>query len=116
MVGHQADPECLETKLNKTLYGSGVLLAALDAKDFIRRHGNSLSLVLDTIAGTRGVDLFYEADRLLACSSPDPVDVGMVVRRMRDLLVEAPTPKVRHVALLRWHRARLTELAGALPQ
>jgi hypothetical protein len=116
MVGLHADPECLETKLNKTLYGSGVLLAALDAKDFIRRHGNSLSLVLDAIAGTPGVDLFYEADRLLACSSPDPVDVGMVVRRMRDLLVEAPMPKVRPVALLRWHRARLTELAGALPQ
>jgi hypothetical protein len=102
--------------MNKFANESSAVFAALDAKDFFRRHGNSLSAALDAIAGDRGVDLYCEADRLLDCLSPDPVRVGRAVREMRDLLAAAPTPEDRHAASLRWHGARLNDLAGALPR
>jgi hypothetical protein len=102
--------------VNKVMNDSAAVFAALDAKDFFRRHGNSLSEVLDAIAGNRGVDLYCEADRLLDSLSPDPVGVGRAVRKMRDLLATAPSPADRYAASLRWHGARLSDLVSALPR
>lgn len=102
--------------MNKVMTECSAGFAALDARDFFRRHGNSLAEVLDAIAGNRGVDLYCEADRLLDSLSPDPVRVGKAFRKMRDLLATAPTPEDRHAASLRWHGARLNDLAGALPR
>ncbi|SDY25997.1 hypothetical protein [Citreimonas salinaria] len=102
--------------MNKTLCGSGALLAALDAQDFLRRHGNSLSEVLHATAGNRGLDFYCAADRLLDGLSPDPVCVGKALRDMHDLLVEVDTPDDRYVASLRWHGARLSDLAAGLPR
>lgn len=101
--------------MNKTLYGSSALLAALDARDFLRRHGNSLSEVLHATAGDRGLDRYCEADRLLDGLSPDPARAGQALREMRDLLAEAGTPEDRHAASLRWHGARLSDLTAKLP-
>ncbi|MFZ3583215.1 hypothetical protein ACOI1H_13735 [Loktanella sp. DJP18] len=102
--------------MNKVMNDGTAAFAALDARDFFRRHGNTLAEVLDAIAGNRGVDLYCEADRLLDSLSPDPVRVGRAVRKMRDLLAAAPTPEDRHAASLRWHGARLNDLVSALPQ
>lgn len=49
--------------MNKTLYGGAALLGALDTKEFLRRNGDSLSEVLQQVAGDRGLDLYLEADR-----------------------------------------------------
>lgn len=101
--------------MNKTLYGGAALLGALDTKDFLRRNGDSLSEVLQQVAGDRGLDLYLEADRLLDCLSPDPARVGKALREICDLLVEAGVPEDRYAAALRWHGARLTDLAARLP-
>ncbi len=101
--------------MNKNLHCTSTLLAALDAKDFMRRHGASLSEVLHAIAGNRGLDLYCEADRLLDGLSPDPLRVGNALRDMRDLLADIDTPEDRYAASLRWHGGRLSDLAAALP-
>lgn len=101
--------------MNKTLYGGSALSVALDARDFVRRHGNSLSEVLHVVAGDCGLELYCEADRLLDGLSPDPARVGKVLREMRDRLAEVDSPEDRYSASLRWHGARLSELAAALP-
>jgi len=101
--------------MNKTLYGSSALIAALDAKEFMQRHGASLSEVLHAIAGNPGVDLYCAADGLLDGFSPDPVRVGNALRDMRDVLAEVDAPEDRYSASLRWHGARLSDLAAALP-
>jgi hypothetical protein len=102
--------------MNKFANDSSFVFAALDAKDFLRGHGNSLSEVLHAIAGNPGVDLYCEADRLLDSLSPDPKTVGDALRKLRDLLATAPTPADRHAASLRWHGARLSDLVSALPR
>jgi hypothetical protein len=102
--------------MNKVMNDSAAVFAALDARDFFRRHGNSLSEVLHAIAGNRGVDLYCEADCLLDSLSPDPIRVGKAIRTVRDLLAAATTPEDRHAASLRWHGARLSDLASALPR
>ena len=100
--------------MNKTLYCGDVLFAALDAKDFLWRHGKGLSEVLNVIAGDHGVDLFCEVDGLLDSPSPDPARVGKALREIRDLLAEADTPKDRFADSFRWHGARITDLAARL--
>lgn len=102
--------------MNKVLYGGDVLLAVLDAKEFWRRHGRSLSEVLDVTAGDPGLDLFCETDRLLDGLSPDPARVGKAIRAMRDLLAGVDHPEDRYSDSLRWHGARLTDLADRLPR
>lgn len=102
--------------MNKTLCGSEVLLAAQGARIFLRRHGDSLSEILQVISGDRGLDLFCEADSLLDLLSPDPELVGKAIHGMRDLLAEADTPDDRYVTSLRWHGARLSEIAAKLPE
>ncbi|CUH39043.1 hypothetical protein JSE7799_01762 [Jannaschia seosinensis] len=101
--------------MNRTFPIESALIAALDAGDFVRRHGNSLSELLHMIAGDCGLDLYCEAERLLDGLSPDPVGVGRAVREMRDLLADADAPADRYAAALRWHGARLTDLASRLP-
>ena len=102
--------------MNNIMNDSSAIFAALDAKDFFQRHGNSLCEVLHAIAGNRGVDLYCEADRHLGSLSPDPSSVGDALRTLRDLLATAPTPEDRHAASLRWHGARLSDLVCALPK
>ncbi|WP_334061620.1 hypothetical protein [Limimaricola cinnabarinus] len=102
--------------MNKTLNGSSALIAALNAQDFLRRHGNSLSEVLHAVGGNGGLDLFCKADRLMDGLCPDPRSVGEAIRDMRDLLAKADAPEDRHAASLRWHGARLTDLAASLPR
>ncbi len=101
--------------MNKILYGGAPLLAALDTRDFLRRNGDSLSELLEGIAGDRGLDLYLGADRLLDNQSPDPARVGKALREIRDLLEEAGVPDDRFAASLRWHGARLTDFAARLP-
>lgn len=101
--------------MNRILPSETSLIAALDARDFVLRHGNSLSEVLHAIAGDHGLDLYCAAERLLDGLSPDPAGVGQVVREMRDLLAEADVPADRYAAALRWHGARLSEFAARLP-
>ncbi len=101
--------------MNKTLYGGTALLGALDTKEFLRRNGDSLSEVLQQVAGDRGLDLYLEADGLLDGLSPDPARVGKALREICDLLAEAGVPEDRYAAALRWHGARLTDLAARLP-
>jgi len=116
LLGLEAGPSCVETIMNKTLYRSGALIAALNAQNFLRRHGNSLSEVLHVTAGDRGLELYGEVDRLLDGLCPDPGHVGKALREMRDLLAEVDTPEDRHAASLRWHGARLNDLAAGLPR
>lgn len=66
-------------------------------------------------AGDRGLDLYCDAERLRDGLSPDPARVGMALREMRDLLAEADAPADRYAAALRWHGARLSDLAARLP-
>ncbi len=101
--------------MDETLYGSSALIAALDAKDFMHRHGESLSKLLHGIAGNPGLDLYCAADRLLDSFNPDPVRVGRTLRDMRELLADAQMLEDRYVASMRWHGARLSDLAAALP-
>lgn len=100
--------------MNKTLYGGASLLAALDTRDFLRRNGDSLSEMLQGIAGDRGLDLYLQADRSLDGLTPDPACVGKALREICDLLSEAGVPEDRYAASLRWHGARLTDLAARL--
>lgn len=100
--------------MNRILPTEGALIAALDAGAFVRCHGNSLSEVLHTIAGDRGLDLYCQLDRLVDGLSPDPARVGRALREMRDLLAAVDTPDDGHAAALRWHGARLSELAKRL--
>ncbi|UWR32686.1 hypothetical protein K3759_12115 [Sulfitobacter sp. W027] len=101
--------------MNKTVDSEPVLLAALDAKDFLRRHGNSLTELLDLVAGVEGVDAYCTADRLLDRLNPDTLRVGKALREMRDLLAEADALNGQFGASLRWHGARLNDLATRLP-
>lgn len=102
--------------MNQTLYGSSALTAVLDARDFVRRHGNSLSEVLWIVAGDRGLELYCEADRILGSLSPNPSRVGKVLEDMRDLLAEVDSPEDQYSTSLRWHGARLSDLTVALPR
>lgn len=101
--------------MNKFINTEAVLLAALDAKAFLRRHGNSLTELLDVVAGSHGVDAYCTADRLLDHLSPDAVRVGKALREMLDLLAEADTLEGRFAGSLQWHGARLNDLAARLP-
>ncbi|TDE40840.1 hypothetical protein [Antarcticimicrobium sediminis] len=101
--------------MNKTLYGGAPLFAALDILDFLRRNGDSLSELLEGIAGDRGLDLYLGTDRLLDSQSPDPARVGKALREIRDLLEAAGVPDDRFAAPLRWHWARLTDFVARLP-
>jgi hypothetical protein len=101
--------------MNKKLNNAATLLAALDAKEFLRRNGDSLSELLQEIAGDRGLDLYFEADHLLDGPTPNPARVGKALREIRDLLKEAGVPDDRFAASLRWHGARLTDFAARLP-
>lgn len=101
--------------MNSTSPIESALIAALDAGDFVRRHGNSLSELLHAVAGDRGLDLYCEAERQLDGLSPDPACVGRALGAMRDLLAEADTPADRYAAALRWHGARLSNLTARLP-
>jgi hypothetical protein len=100
--------------MNKTLYGSATLLAALDTKDFLRRNGDSLSELLNEIAGDQGLELYLGADCLLDSLSLNPARVGKALRDIRDLLEAAGIPEDRYADSLRWHGARLTDLAARL--
>lgn len=100
--------------MNKKLNNAATLLAALDAKEFLRRNGDSLSELLQEIAGDRGLDLYFEADHLLDGPSPDPACVGKALRDICDLLSQASVPEDRYAASLRWHGARLTDLVARL--
>ncbi|MBU2358573.1 MAG: hypothetical protein KKB02_06545 [Alphaproteobacteria bacterium] len=102
--------------MNKVMNDSSAIFAALDAQHFFRRHGNSLCEIVHAVAGTRGVDLYCEADRLLGSLSPDPSSVGNALRTLHDLLATAPTPEDRHAASLSWHGASLSDLVCALPE
>ena len=101
--------------MNKTLYGGTAMLAALDTRDFLSRNGDSLSELLEGIAGDGGLDLYLLAERLLNSQSPDPARVGKALREIRDLLEAAGVPDDRFAASLMWHGARLTDLAARLP-
>lgn len=101
--------------MNKMVNSEPVLLAALDAKEFLRRHGNSLTELLDLVAGAEGVDAYCTADRLLDRLDPDTLRVGEALREMRDLLAEANLLNGQFAASLRWHGARLSDLAARLP-
>jgi hypothetical protein len=101
--------------MNKTLQIGTAMLAALDTKDFLRRNGDSLSEVLEGVAGDRGLDLYLAADRILDGLSPDPARVGRALQDICDLLAESCFPEDRHAAAVRWHGARLTDLAARLP-
>ncbi|WP_185803372.1 hypothetical protein [Pontivivens nitratireducens] len=101
--------------MNKMVDSECLLLVALDAKDFLRRHGNSLTELLDLVAGARGVDAYCTADRLLDGINPDTLGGGKALREMRDLLAEADALNSQFAASLRWHGARLSDLAARLP-
>lgn len=101
--------------MNKMLNPEAALFAALDAKAFLRRHGNGLTELLDAIAGDHGVDIYCAADRMLDRLDPDPARVGQAIRELRDLLEGAGVQEDKFEASLRWHGARLTELSARLP-
>lgn len=101
--------------MNNPLTSAGALLAVRDAETFFRRHGNSLSEVLLETGGDPALDLFCETRAQLEGLSPEPGRLGTALRRMHDLLEAAGDPGDRHAAALRWHGARLSELASRLP-
>lgn len=101
--------------MNKLLSTGAALHATLDAKDFLRRHGDSLTELLDVIAGSYGVDAYCAADRLLDHLNPNPVRVGRALRKLHELLAEADDLEGRLAGSLRWHGARLHDLAARLP-
>ncbi|MFU8864767.1 MAG: hypothetical protein ACNA7O_12705 [Rhodobacterales bacterium] len=100
--------------MNNMLCGDAQIFAALDARDFLKSHGSSLSEVLHVIAGDRGIDLFCEADCSLDSLSPDPARVGKALRDIHDLLAEAKTPSDRYADSFRWHGARVADIAARL--
>lgn len=102
--------------MTKVHYGGGVIISALNARDFLRDHGRSLSELLQVIAGSRGLDLYCDADRLLKGGRLDPARVGVALREMRDLLADVETQDHLFTRSLRWHRARLSELESGLPR
>lgn len=101
--------------MNKMLNPETALFAALDAKDFLRRHGNSLTEVLDVVAGALGVDAYCATDCLIDQLEPDPIIVGKAIRQLRDLLADAGMQQGKFEASLRWHGARLSDFAARLP-
>jgi len=88
--------------------------AAFDAKEFFQKNGDSLSKLLHETLGNRGLDLFCECKYLLDNICPDPKKVGISIRKIFDLLQDAPMPGDQHADSLRWHGARLAELVAKL--
>ncbi|MBJ6373404.1 hypothetical protein [Sedimentitalea arenosa] len=101
--------------MNKPINSDGFHFAALEARDFIRTHGNGLSEIMFALAGDHGLDLFCAADRALDASPPDFRQVSAFVHEIHDLLASCGTPEDRYANALRWHGARMADLARRLP-
>jgi hypothetical protein len=100
--------------MNKMNSESSFDMAMLDAEAFLKRHGDSLSEVLHSVAGMDGVDIFCAADRALGQMSPNPIRVVRTLYAMRDLLAECTCVDDKYAASVRWHGARLNDLASAM--
>lgn len=101
--------------MNKPFDTNSVSRSVQDVQHFFKRNGNSLSGVLHLFGGNAGLDLFCDANRLLEELDPDPGQVGRAVRQMCNVLEQADGQELRHDAALRWHGARLYDLAARLP-
>tara|TARA_R110000850_G_scaffold52260_1_gene126519 strand:+ start:1128 stop:1436 length:309 start_codon:yes stop_codon:yes gene_type:complete len=101
--------------MNKSFDHKWAPRSVQDVQDFVERHGNSLSEVLHRFGGNVGLDLFCDAKRLLECLDPDPAQIGIAVRKMFVVLEQADGQGLYHDAALRWHGARLYDLAARLP-
>lgn len=87
-----------------------------DTQDFFARHGNGLSDVLNATSGDAGLDLFCEVTAYLEDLTPDPGRIGRAVRSLCTLLEQAEQVEDKYDAPLRWHGARMSDLAARLPE
>lgn len=87
-----------------------------DTQDFFAHHGNSLSEVLYATVGEAGLDLFCDTKALLEGLCPDPGKIARAIRGLSDMLGQASSVDDKHDANLRWHGARMFDLAARLPE
>ena len=87
-----------------------------DAQTFFEKHGNSLSEVLHVFGGDSALDLFCDANRLLEGLDPNHGQVGETLKKILNVLKKATGYDVRYDAALRWHGARISDLASRMLQ
>lgn len=101
--------------MNKAFDTNSASRSVQDVQHFFERNGNSLSGVLHLFGGNAGLDLFCDANRLLEELEPDPGQVSKAVRQIYNVLEQADGQGIGHDPALRWHGARLHDLAARLP-
>ena len=101
--------------MNKPIQCAGFEFTALEAKHFFQTHGNGLSEIMFALAGDQGLDLFCAADRALDASPPDFRQISELLHEVHDLLAACGTPEDRYADALRWHGARMADLARKFP-
>lgn len=94
----------------------GCARAILDAQTFVRANDPSLRSILKTAGGSYALELFDEVRRISDEErAPDPNQFGRLFRAMRAVLMEAAHLPAEQLPALRWHGAKLSELARRLP-
>ena len=85
-----------------------------DAQSFFERNGNSLSEILHVTGGNAALDLFCDAKLLLEQIDPNMAEVETTFRKMKEALQDACLSSSQFDPSLRWHGARISELAARL--
>ena len=85
-----------------------------DAQSFFERNGNSLSEILHAIGGNPALDMFCDAKQLLEQLNPNMAEVETAFRKMKETLQGACLNSSQLDPSLRWHGARISELATRL--
>lgn len=101
--------------MEMTNTAEGSVHAVLDAKEFLREHGGSLSGLLRAVAGASGRNLTLEVGQALGEEHVDPQRAGHVLRAIRNLLLASEIPRGVCPDSFRWHGARVSDLAVRFP-
>tara|TARA_R110002124_G_C8965490_1_gene514499 strand:+ start:2572 stop:2922 length:351 start_codon:yes stop_codon:yes gene_type:complete len=92
-----------------------------DTELHFRRHGASLSVLLDIFAASAGGDAFCKLHGFLSSQQPDPDEIHAALQQIKDALSNQSAKSADIVscergfdadAALRWHGARISELLG----
>lgn len=92
-----------------------------DTELHFRRHGASLSVLLDVFGASAGGDAFCELHGFLSSQQPDPGKIYAALQQIKKALSNQ-SAKAADIAsrergfdadaALRWHGARISELLG----
>ena len=94
----------------------GCAPAVRDAQAFLHRNADSLSGILLLAGGEYARDVFRETQRILDEEfAPDAGQLGRLFKAMKVILMEAAHMPSDQIAALRWHGARMSDLAGRFP-